>query len=107
MIKYKNYTGVVEYDADGKIFTGEVLGLRDVITFEGRTPEELEASFRQSVDFYLELCARDGVEPQKPFSGRFNLRLNPDLHRRIAERAALQKESLNQWVTEVLENAAR
>ncbi len=106
MIKYKNYTGLVEYDADGKIFTGEVFGLRDVITFEGRSPEELEESFRQSVDLYLEMCARDGVTPQKPFSGRFNLRLDPALHRRIAERAALEKESLNQWVTEVLEQAA-
>ncbi len=107
MLKYKNYTGMVEYDAEGKIFTGEVLGLRDVITFEGRTPEELEESFRQAVDFYLELCARDGVEPQKPFSGRFNLRIDPELHRQIAERAALAGESLNGWVAEVLENAVR
>lgn len=107
MLKHKNYTGIVEYDADGKIFTGEVLGLRDVITFQGRTPEELEESFRQSVDYYLELCARDGTEPQKPFSGRFNLRIDPDLHRRIAERAAQERESLNQWVAQVLESAAR
>jgi predicted HicB family RNase H-like nuclease len=53
MLKYKNYIGVVEYDAEGKIFTGEVVGLRDVITFQGRTTEDLEDSFRQSVDFYL------------------------------------------------------
>ena len=68
MLKYKNYLGLVEYDAEGKIFTGEVLGLRDVITFQGRTPEELEDSFRQSIDFYLEMCARDKVSPEKPFS---------------------------------------
>ena len=48
MLKYKNYLGIVEYDAEGKIFTGEVLGLRDVITFQGRTPEELEGSFHES-----------------------------------------------------------
>jgi predicted HicB family RNase H-like nuclease len=107
MLKYKNYIGVVEYDSDAKIFTGEVLGLRDVVTFDGRTPEQLEESFQQSVDYYLELCARDNIEPQKPFSGRFNLRINPELHRRIAERAALEKESLNQWVAEVLERATR
>jgi predicted HicB family RNase H-like nuclease len=102
MLKYKNYTGMVEYDSDGKIFTGEVLGLRDVITFEGRSPEELEESFCQSVDLYLEMCANDGVEPQKPFSGRFNLRIDPELHRRVAERAALAGESLNGWIAEVL-----
>ncbi len=66
MLKYMDYTGVVEYDVDGKIFTGEVIGLRDVITFQGRTPEELEESFRASVDFYLELCQRDGMSPPRP-----------------------------------------
>jgi len=64
MLKYKGYTGTVEYGVVGKIFTGEVIGLRDVVTFQGRTPEELEESFRASVDFYLELCQRDGVLPQ-------------------------------------------
>jgi predicted HicB family RNase H-like nuclease len=107
MLKYKNYTGVVEYDSDGKIFTGSVIGLRDVVTFQGRTPEELEDSFRQSVDFYLEMCARDGVSPQKPFSGRFNLRLDPELHRQLAERATLENVSLNEWVIHALEEAAQ
>jgi predicted HicB family RNase H-like nuclease len=105
MLTYKNYTGIVEYDPHGRIFTGEVLGLRDVITFEGRTPEELERSFRESVDFYLEMCARDSVQPDRPFSGRFNVRLNPDLHRKVAENAASQRKSLNQWVVEAIEKA--
>jgi len=105
MIKYKNYTGVVEYDDEGKIFMGEVIGLRAVVTFQGRTVTELEKSFKQSVDLYLEMCKRDGVEPQKPFSGRFNLRLNPELHRQIAERAALEKTSLNEFVSHILEDA--
>jgi len=105
MIKYKNYAGVVEYDDEGKIFMGEVIGLRAVVTFQGRTVTELEKSFKQSVDLYLEMCKRDGVEPQKPFSGRFNLRLNPELHRQIAERAALEKTSLNEFVSHILEDA--
>ena len=107
MLKYKNYTGVVEYDADGKIFTGEVLGLRDVITFQGRTPEELEESFRLSIDLYLEMCGRDGVEPSKPYSGRFNLRLAPELHRQIAERATIERISLNEWVRHTLEDSLK
>lgn len=102
MLKYRNYSGIVEYDPDGKIFTGEVIGLRDVVTFQGRSPEELESSFRESIDFYLEMCARDGVSPQKPYSGRFNVRINPDIHMRIAERAAQEKVSLNQWVADAL-----
>ena len=105
MIKYKNYAGVVEYDDQGKIFIGEVIGLRDMVTFQGRSATELEKSFKQSVDLYLEMCKRDGLEPQKPFSGRFNLRLAPELHRQIAERAALEKTSLNEFVSHILEDA--
>jgi len=105
MLKYKGYTGTVEYDTDGKIFTGEVIDLRDVVTFQGRTPDELEASFRSSIDFYLDMCQRDGVSPEKPFSGRFNIRLSPDIHRQIASRAAQQHVSINQWVKEAVTQA--
>ena len=105
MLKYGDFTGIVEYDSDGKIFTGEVIGVRDVITFQGRTPEEIEQSFRASVDFYLEMCQQDGVSPQKPFSGRFNIRISPEIHRQIAERAAQQHISLNQWVSEAVTHA--
>jgi predicted HicB family RNase H-like nuclease len=106
-LKYKDFIGKVDYDSEGKIFTGEVLGLRDVITFQGSTPEELEGSFHESVDFYLEMCARDKVSPEKPFSGRFNVRLDPNLHRQLAERAALEKTSLNEWVIHTLEDSVR
>lgn len=107
MLNYKNYTGIVEYDPHGRIFTGEVLGLRDMVTFQGRTPEELELSFRESVDFYLEMCARDGVHPDRSFSGRFNVRLSPEIHREVTENAARQRKSLNQWVVEAIEKALR
>ena len=102
MLEYKNYTGIVEYDADGKIFTGEVIGLRDVVTFQGRTPDELERSFHESVDFYLEMCQQDNVSPDKVFSGRFNVRIAPQIHRQIAARAAQERVSLNRWVSETL-----
>jgi predicted HicB family RNase H-like nuclease len=105
MLKYKNYAGVIEYDEQGKIFTGEVVGLRSVITFQGRTPEELEDSFRDSIELFLEMCAQDGVEPEKPYSGKFNLRINPSLHQVITARAAIEKISLNEWVTEAIEKA--
>jgi predicted HicB family RNase H-like nuclease len=105
MLSYKSYSGVVEYDEAGKTFTGEVIGLRDVITFLGRTADELERSFRESIDFYLEMCAKDGVPPEKPYSGRFNVRLSPEIHRQVAQKAALQKVSLNQWVSEALKRA--
>lgn len=104
-IKYKGYTGLIEYDPQGRIFTGEVIGLKDVITFQGRNPDELEASLRESVELYLAMCAEDGVEPEKPYSGRFNVRLDPDLHRRAALCAAREHKSLNDWVSEAIERA--
>ncbi len=105
MLSYKGYSGIVEYDSHGKIFTGEVIGLRDMITFQGRTPEELERSFQESIDFYLEMCAQDGITSNKPFSGRFNVRIPPEIHRKVAETAASERKSLNQWVTEAIERA--
>jgi predicted HicB family RNase H-like nuclease len=105
MLKYKGYSGIVEYDSVGKIFTGEVIGLHSVITFQGRTPEELEESFRESVDLYLEMCKEDGVSPERPYSGRFNVRISPDLHREIALKAAAERKSLNEWVSEKLSHS--
>jgi predicted HicB family RNase H-like nuclease len=102
MLKYKNYPDMVEYDADARIFTGEAIGIQSVVTFEGRSPEEIERSFRESIDVYLEMCAVDGVKPDKPYSGRFNLRIPPELHREIALRAAQERKSLNEWVLERL-----
>ncbi len=105
MLKYRGYSGIVEYDSKGKIFTGEVIGLHSVITFHGRTPEEIEESFRQSIDLYIQMCEADGVTPEKPYSGRFNVRISPELHHDIAERAALDRKSLNEWVVNAFEKA--
>ncbi len=102
MLKYKGYLGVTEYDEVGKIFTGEVAGLAAVITFQGRTPEELEASFRESIDLYLKMCAEDGIQPEKTYSGRFNVRIDPELHREIAIKAMLENKSINELVNEAL-----
>jgi len=99
MLKYKDYIGSqIEYDPDGKIFTGEVLGLRTVLTFQGRTPEEIEKSFIETIDLYLEMCQEDGVSPERPYSGKFNVRIPPELHREIALHAISEKKSINEWV---------
>ena len=102
MMKYKGYIGIAEYDDVGKIFTGEVAGLAAVITFQGRTPEELEASFRESIDLYLEMCKEDGINPEKSYSGRFNVRIDPELHRNLAVKAMKNKKSINELVNEAL-----
>lgn len=99
MMKHKGYTGSVEFDPDGRIFHGRILGITaDIITFQGTTVDELERDFREAVDDYLDLCAEDGVEPQRPYSGRFVLRLEPSVHGRVTAAARMAKVSMNQWI---------
>jgi predicted HicB family RNase H-like nuclease len=98
-MKYKGYTGSVEYDPDDRVFHGSVDDITDIVTFQGDSVEELETAFRDSVDVYLEFCAEDGVEPQRPCSGKFVLRITPEMHRAAAAAARTQDESLNGWIT--------
>ena len=102
-MQYKGYTGKVEFDDDGDIFHGEVIGLRDVITFQGKTVDEVKQAFCESVDDYLAFCAKRGEEPEKPFTGRFMLRLTPDLHRKVFIAARQSGASLNAWIVRTLE----
>lgn len=101
-MKYKGYVAEVEFDEKAEIFHGEVVNLRDVITFEGKTVDELRQAFQDSVDDYLEFCAERGEEPEKPYSGRFVVRIEPELHRRIAVEARRRGMSINALVGEVL-----
>jgi predicted HicB family RNase H-like nuclease len=105
MLKYKGYAGLVEYDDEAGIFHGEVVDLKDVITFQGQSVEELKRAFRESIDDYLEFCLERGEEPDKPFSGRLMLRLPAALHRKVYVTALKEGKSLNQWITERLEKA--
>jgi predicted HicB family RNase H-like nuclease len=86
---------------------GEVINLRDVVTFEGETVEEVQLAFRESVEDYLEFCAQRGEEPEKPFSGKFVVRLPVELHRKAYIQARLADKSLNGWVKEVIESAVQ
>jgi predicted HicB family RNase H-like nuclease len=82
MLQYKGYAGHVEFDDESGIFHGEVLDLRDVITFQGKSVKEIERAFREFIDDYLEFCKERREEPDKSFSGRLMVRLPPDVHRK-------------------------
>ena len=82
-----------------------MLDLRDVITFQGKSVDEIERAFRESVDDYLAFCEERGEEPDKAFSGRLMLRVPPDVHRKAYVRARREGKSLNQWIAEKLEKA--
>jgi len=105
MMEYKGYRARIEFDDNAEIFHGEVIDTKDVITFQGASVEELKHEFHESVDDYLEFCASRGEEAEKPFSGKFVLRLNPELHKKVYQRSCVANKSLNNWVIEVLESA--
>jgi predicted HicB family RNase H-like nuclease len=105
MMEYKGYQGEVEFDSQAGVFHGELINIRDVVTFEGRSVDELEQAFRESVDDYLAFCAARGETPDKPYSGKFVVRVSPELHRKLAVYARAEDKSLNRWVREVLEEA--
>ncbi|MBR5336657.1 MAG: type II toxin-antitoxin system HicB family antitoxin [Lachnospiraceae bacterium] len=98
MMNYKGYIGKVEYDDVNHVFSGTVINTRTVITFQGTNVEEIEEEFRASVDDYLEWCKEDGVDPEKPYSGRFNVRFTPELHQRAVAGAMMMGESLNSFM---------
>lgn len=102
ILTYKGYSGRFEYDAEADIFHGEVQHINDVVTFQGRSIDELKQALADSVEDYLVFCAEEGRQPQKPFSGRFNLRITPELHQRLAVQASRSGMSLNAWISDSL-----
>ena len=80
VLKYKNFIGSVEYSETDKILFGKVQGIRGLISYEGQNVEELEQDFRAGIDEYLEICKEKGIEPQKSFTGTFNVRIPSDTH---------------------------
>ena len=107
MMEYKGYFAKIEFDDEVNIFHGEVINLRDVITFQGETVRELRKAFQDSVDDYLEFCEERGENPEKPYSGKFMIRVEPELHKTIAILAKKNGVSLNSWVHNALDNALR
>ncbi|MCD8371634.1 MAG: type II toxin-antitoxin system HicB family antitoxin [Clostridiales bacterium] len=102
MLEYKGYHATVEFDADDGIFVGEVFGIADSLNFHGRSVDELEEMFRQSIDNYLEFCKNIGKEPDREFRGSFNVRMSPEMHRKAVLAAKQHKMTLNQYVVRAI-----
>ena len=105
MMEYRGYRATVVFDDEADRFHGEVIGTRDVITFQGQSVPELHKEFAASVDEYLKVCAERGREPDRAFSGKIPLRISPDIHRAATERAKAEGKSLNAWLSEKIAGA--
>lgn len=104
-MEYKGYVARIEYSADDECFVGRIAGVQDIITFEGDNVKGLISAFHEAVDFYLKTCEERGEQPNKPYSGKIMLRLDPALHAKIATRAQAVGKSLNQYAADVLAHA--
>jgi Uncharacterized protein encoded in hypervariable junctions of pilus gene clusters len=99
---YKGYIGAVEYSEEDNCLFGRIAGIRDIISYEGESVAEIRKAFEDAVDDYLQHCATTGKEPNKPYSGKFVLRIDPTLHARIAANAMASGKSLNQYAADLL-----
>jgi predicted HicB family RNase H-like nuclease len=105
VLKYKGYHGSVEFSPEDGVLFGKIVGIRDVVTFEGKTVNEITKSFHYMVDDYLKTCKKIGKEPDKKFNGSFNVRLKPRIHKLASIRSSTMKISLNKFVEQAVEKA--
>ena len=102
-LKYKGYSGSVEFSPEDNCFFGKVQGLKGtLISYEGTSVDEIRRDFEEAVDCYLESCERRGIKPAKPYSGHFVLRMPSDLHYEVANAAAAAGTSINDYINSTL-----
>ncbi len=107
MIEYKGYIARVEFADSADIFHGRVVnsGPYPIATFETTRASSLRSEFHHSIDEYLAVCAEEGIEPKRPFSGKLNLRLGSELHAAVAVAAEEHGTSINSWIVSTLREA--
>ncbi len=103
ILRYKKYTGHFDYDNDAEFFHGEVMDIDDVVTFQGKSVAELKSAFQESVEEYLAVCKKIGKSPEKPYSGKFTIRVSPDIHREVSIAARSSGKSINEYIRDLLQ----
>jgi predicted HicB family RNase H-like nuclease len=101
-MEYKSYRGSVRYSAEDRVLHGRILGIDDVVNFEGANVDELERAFHEAVDDYLALCEKLGRPPEREYAGKIPLRIDPEIHRRVAIAADSEAKSVNGWIADTL-----
>jgi predicted HicB family RNase H-like nuclease len=103
-LKYKGYLGSVEYNEEDQCLFGKVLGMsKDIISYEGKTVDELKEDFETGIDAYLDSCKKEGIEPRKAYSGTLNVRLTPEIHNQIANIAQESGITINAYIKNTLQ----
>ena len=102
VLKYKGYNGTVEYDSEDDLLIGHIIGINDSINYHGASIEEIKASFIDAVENYISLCEKIGKVPEKEYSGRFTIRIDPNCHKKIALIAETQKISIGKVIEDAV-----
>ncbi len=102
IMEYKGYCTRVEFDADAMLLHGKIEGINDLVTFECVDASRIEAEFHAAVDDYLSFCQEVGKKPEKEYRGLFNVRIKPELHRRIAAEAVKRNTTMNALVEQAI-----
>ena len=102
-MEYRGYHAYIRYSEEDRLFVGEVIGINDTLGFHGSTVDELEQMFHQSIDNYLKMCEEFGKVPDKEYKGQFNVRIPPDLHRSAVICARQRNISLNEFVSQAIQ----
>jgi predicted HicB family RNase H-like nuclease len=103
VLHYQGYSAEIHFSADDDLFFGKLLGINDLVSFEGASVEELKTAFHEAVEDYLETCAALGKDPEKTYKGSFNVRISPELYRKAANYASLRKITLNELVKQAID----
>jgi predicted HicB family RNase H-like nuclease len=107
ILQYKEYFASVRFSAPDEVFVGKILGINDLINFEGNSVSELKKAFKEAVDDYLQTCLRIGKVPEKTYKGSFNVRVSPKLHQEASTFAAIHNITLNEFVKTALSHALK
>lgn len=102
-LEYKSFVGSVNFSEEDDVFFGKIEGINALVTFEGQTVTELKEAFKKAVSDYLELCKVKGIKAQKTYTGVFNIRLTPEIHRRAAIIATKSGTTLNGFIKKAVE----
>jgi len=105
ILTYKGYIGTVHFSSEDDVFYGKIEGIRDLVSFEGQSVDELKKAFQEAVEDYLEFCKQIGKRPEKSYKGSFNIRISPEIHRQAIIKATMLGISLNQLVQKAIEKA--
>ncbi len=103
ILTYKGFIGSVHFSNEDKVFHGKIEGIDDLVTFEARSVDGLIKAFQNEVDDYMALCKELGKKPEKSYKGSFNVRIPPEIHKKVVQKATTMGMSLNQFVQSAIE----